>query len=131
MSSEMSSFSSDSSRLSDLLARASPELEDRYRRIEAKAIGDLLPFAQLPDFTDHGIKHAHSVHQRLSQLIPEGMATPLTPFELFAVLCAALLHDVGMAMTTTEHESSTSVRLDHYNQIREILPGGYACLNAP
>ncbi len=108
-------------RLASSLAGSSSELCHRYQAIEAKVGTVVLPFAQLTDFTDHGLGHAHGVQRKLSLLIPDELEASFTPFELFALLCATLLHDVGMAMTRVAHEDSASVRLDHYNRSRRFV----------
>lgn len=107
--------------LGRLLASQSLELYERFTSLAKKAENDLLPFAQLPNFTDHGVKHAHNVQENLSNLIPSTMAEPLSPFELFCLLCAALLHDVGMVVLKSPQEKPFQIRIDHYNRSREFV----------
>ena len=107
--------------LENLLRKQSKELYVRLCLMEEKTSKDLLPFAQLPDFTDHGIKHARSVQQILSDLIPKRMPEPLTAFEIFCLLSAAILHDVGMLVKKSSGEPLWETRIDHYNRSKEFV----------
>ncbi len=103
------------------LKKASSDLIRRLEGLEKKAIEDVLPFVNLPDFTDHGIKHSKTLEDLLSKLIPEKMAEPLIPFEIFSLLMASLLHDTGMFMKKIPDEGITEIRIDHYNRSREFV----------
>ncbi len=107
--------------LRKLLSDLPGELYIRYDSIEKKATKDFLPFTQPPDFTDHGIKHSMNVQENLKRLIPERIPNPLTPFEIFALLSASLLHDVGMVISKSSDETSFDIRVDHYNRSREFI----------
>lgn len=51
------------------------------------------------DFTLHDEEHAFRVAQRMFELLPEDVASKLTPFELALLLLSAYLHDIGMTPT--------------------------------
>ncbi len=103
------------------LEKASADLIKRLEGLEKKAVADILPFVNLPDFTDHGVKHSKILEDILAKLIPQNMIEPLTPFEIFSLLTASLLHDIGMFVKKVPDESVTEIRVDHYNRSREFV----------
>ncbi len=103
------------------LYNRSEELSGRLAALEKKAVESLLPFTQLEDFTDHGVKHAYNVQENLWRLIPREMPEPLSPFELFCLLCAVTLHDVGMATSKSPNERAWQIRLDHFERSRDFV----------
>ena len=111
----------DSRWLRGLLAREAPELERRLVDLGRKLQGEVFPFAQRSNFTEHGGRHARNVQDNTARLIPSAMPEPLTPFEIFALLCAALLHDVGMITARRPNESISRVRVDHFNRSRDVI----------
>jgi len=50
-----------------------------------------------PDYTVHDIRHSDSVVEILGWLIPKSLLESIDDYELFFILEAAYLHDVGMA----------------------------------
>lgn len=49
-----------------------------------------------PHYTDHGEAHCKGVEAKLNELIPENIKKELNEYEIFFLLSAAWLHDVGM-----------------------------------
>jgi len=103
------------------LAGRSTDLGGRFERLEQKIAQEVLPFAQLPDFTNHGVRHARSVERRISLLLSDEGVAALTPFEIFVLLAAALLHDIGMAAKDAASESSVGIRLNHFGRSERII----------
>ncbi|UCG58832.1 MAG: helix-turn-helix domain-containing protein [Phycisphaerales bacterium] len=54
-------------------------------------------------------------------MIPKNMPDPLSGFELFSLLSAAILHDVGMAVSKSSAERTQDIRVDHFNRSRELI----------
>ena len=110
------------------LSSKSPRLYQRYLALREGTLRDLLPFAQLPDFTDHGVKHAQSVQACLGRLIPPDLPQALSAFEVFALMSASLLHDIGMLLTEDEGETSERIRIDHFHRSRRFVLKNHAKL---
>lgn len=104
-----------------LFQRNYPKLYNRYEELEIKVISDLLPFVQLPDYTDHGIKHIRNVQSILGRLMPIQMHSPLNSMEYFVLLSSVLLHDVGMATKKTINESTSQTRIVHSDRSGEFV----------
>jgi len=111
---------SDSMWLFDVLQQ-SKSLAHRYQLLYEKAEKDLLPFVNLPNYTDHGLKHALNLQNILARLVSPGLHEPLGPFEVFVLLAATLLHDVGMLVSKREKEGAELVRLDHAHRSRDFI----------
>lgn len=99
----------------------SPELLTRLEVIEKKIKENILPFVNLPDFPDHGVKHSQIIEDLLSELAPQKMVEPLTPGEVFCVLLASLLHDTGYFMKRVFDESAAEIASDHFQRSREFV----------
>ena len=52
-----------------------------------------------PHFTDHSIRHVDGVISVLDWLIPDDVKTALNEWELYFLIAAAYLHDIGMVET--------------------------------
>lgn len=107
--------------LKGALRKSAPRLYSRFTTIEQRIAADLHPFATPGYFTDHGAKHAAAVQENLGRLLPTRMPEPLTPFELFALLLATALHDIGMVLPHSPGERLADVRLDHYIRSRNFI----------
>ena len=74
-------------------------------------------YLQFPAFTEHGRSHSEQVMTYLGWLLPRTMAEPLSARELFYLLSAALLHDIGMAdalETPGDEEAQRQIRDSHH-----------------
>ena len=84
-------------------------------------------FNQCPWFVDHGFDHVRGVLSNLDGiLLPRFQKNPsfLNSRELFYLLCAALLHDIGMCYTNLEDkygERSLKIRKNHGIYSAEML----------
>jgi AraC-like DNA-binding protein len=99
----------------------SPVMSRRYLDLEEGLARNVLPFTTPLDYTDHGLKHGLSVQENLRRLIPASMPDPLSAFEMFALMSATLLHDVGMILTKDEDEQISQVRVDHYLRSQDFV----------
>lgn len=55
---------------------------------------------------DHGIEHIQMVIERAGQLLMSKSNDPLSPYEIFMLLCAIHVHDVGNMMGRAGHEKN-------------------------
>jgi hypothetical protein len=99
----------------------SPVLHRRFIVLRQELETNILPLNQLPGYTDHGVKHARNIQESLGRLIPNHIPEPLTAFEIFVLLCATLLHDVGMQLNRTPDEPADQIRSDHYIRSRDFV----------
>src|SRR5437867_2285199 len=53
--------------------------------------------ALFPTFTDHSIRHSDSVVSILDWLIPDKLKAAFNSWELYFLIAATYLHDIGMA----------------------------------
>lgn len=104
-----------------LLKRLREVDSQRAARIErlSKIVAPLLDriYSIFPDYTDHSRVHSERVMSILDWLLPSGMATPLSATELFYLLAAALLHDVGMldeADQSGDDQAQERIRDSHH-----------------
>lgn len=111
------------------LSELSPDLFKRVCELETKVATNALPFKLLPKFGDQGLIHAKAVQYNLGRLIPRQMSEPLTPFELFVLLSATVLHDVGLVMPRPPDEVGREISIDHYNRSKEFVDKYRAELN--
>ena len=74
------------------------ELADRLERdVRSEAQNKLDHFRDLfPHFTDHALRHSEGVIAILDWLIPDEIKEKLNEWELYFLLAAAYLHDIGM-----------------------------------
>ena len=49
-----------------------------------------------PEFTDHTIRHSDSVVEILDRLVPDGIKEGLSAWELYFLVAATYLHDIGL-----------------------------------
>jgi AraC-like DNA-binding protein len=107
--------------LRDLLAETASSLFHRYVEIEQSILRDVLPHCTPPGYTDHGLKHAQNVQENLRDLLPNQLSEPLSGFELFALLLATMLHDVGMILSRCGDEQLPQIRVNHSERSRDFV----------
>ena len=49
-----------------------------------------------PEFTDHSMRHGDGVVAILDWLVPDALKNKLNKWELYFLIAAAYLHDIGM-----------------------------------
>jgi len=79
----------------------------------------------LPGFTDHSPRHSHRVADLLGQILAHFMSTnyALTKHEVFILLAACYLHDIGMQHTRLEGRTTDQpLTKSDYDKIRESHP---------
>jgi hypothetical protein len=74
------------------------DLTNRLETIEKVMREDYLPvwYIHCPHYTDHGSTHCEGVESKLNELIPDTIKKELNNYEIFFLLSAVWLHDVGM-----------------------------------
>ena len=97
-----------------------PDLKDRLKTIEKVMREDYLKvwYIHFPHYTDHGVAHCESVEAKLNELIPEEIKKDLNEYEIFFLLSAVWLHDVGMT-SFDEYEGLT--REKHHELGRALI----------
>ena len=78
----------------DILKQVDAQYYHRYMNF-VHSIKDILSFQQAPFDTYAGEKHIRSVIQNLDLLIPDNIKQKLSSTEIFLLLIAAWLHDIG------------------------------------
>lgn len=89
------------------------------------ATAEIWKVPALPGFTDHGPKHSRRVARLLGQIVKRFMFTQyaLTEYEVFILLAACYLHDIGMQYTRREGRTTDQpLTKSDYDDIRESHP---------
>lgn len=120
---------------SDLVKRLhqiSPDLATRIRRLENTADRLLSRiYSIFPAYTDHGRSHSQQVMTILSWLLPADMANPLSAQEMFYLLAAAFLHDIGMLDVVDkvgDLEAQKQIRDSHHLRSEQYVQEHYQSL---
>lgn len=77
------------------LAEQSPTLYSRYCQLCETALSDITPWQQDVRDTRAGAEHCGTVHLLLSRLTPDEKIAKYKPIEIFCLLGATWLHDIG------------------------------------
>jgi tetratricopeptide (TPR) repeat protein len=95
------------------------DLQDRLETIEKVMKENYLPawYIHFPHYTDHGVSHCESVESNLNELIPDGIKNNLNEYEIFLLLCAVWLHDIGM----TSFEKCEDITREKHHELGRIL----------
>ena len=76
-----------------------------------------------PKYTNHGTDYLTNVENYVNLMIPDNIKEQMSEEEIFFLLCAVWLHDIGM-VPQDEHElnnfESTSQRKDYRDNVREL-----------
>jgi|GEM_PF-3536876 len=124
--------------LSDYLHGNDSKLFDQLPSIK-EAVEELWTHPQHGQFTDHTVEHSERVIQNLNALTYDMMGTGkrLCPHEVFYLLAAVYLHDVGMQM---QRRDGSQILLEKYGEetlnsvddrpFREIIRDHHALVSA-
>lgn len=83
--------------LLDILKSRSNELALDLKKVRRRAEPLLAKINEtFPDYTTHDIRHSNAVITIMSWLIPKSLITLMDNYELYFLLVAAYLHDIGM-----------------------------------
>jgi len=76
-----------------------------------------------PYFTLHGYNHSQRIIEIINKLTEKFMESDfrLNAYEIFCLLSAALLHDVGMLITKKKDENSQFIRKQHHLRTWEFI----------
>ncbi len=114
------------------LHQISPDLATRIRRLGN--IADRLLsriYSIFPEYTDHSRYHSQQVMTILNWLLPADMANPLSALEMFYLLAAALLHDIGMLDVVGkvgDQEAQKQIRDSHHLRSEQYVQEHYQSL---
>jgi hypothetical protein len=81
-----------------------------------------------PEYTPHEIEHKYKVVENLSKLIPLELAKRMNKYEIYFLLCASYIHDIGMCKLPelgdqeqlTEFEKE-NIRNEHHIRINTLV----------
>lgn len=90
------------------------ELLEKFNRIHAESI-KIWDEQNLPTYTEHGPLHTQQIEKNLYALT-RPLKKPLSPQELFILLSAACLHDIGMQLS-----DDPNVRRKHAEAVFELI----------
>jgi hypothetical protein len=110
------------------LARLSPELAGRIERLKSN-VEPLLAriYSIFPAYTDHDIPHSEHIMTILGWLLPDEIVK-LSAQEMFCLLAAALLHDIGMLNAIDkvgDRESQQQIRDSHHLRSEQYVKNNY------
>ena len=108
-------------RLRGLLKKESRDLFKRHELLWKFALDNYLKFMNVEDYTNHGEDHVLNIEKSVYSLITEKAREKLSPFEIFCLLSAICLHDLGMIVKEKMDEQYFSVRKDHHIRVRQLL----------
>ena len=60
-----------------------------------------------PEYTPHNIEHKKRVLAFLDMIIPDNLKEKLNPYEIYFLICATYVHDLGMVKFDDEIEKKT------------------------
>ncbi|MCL0058669.1 HD domain-containing protein [Dehalococcoidia bacterium] len=87
-----------SGQVEQLLKQVDLKLHKRFVEIKAKVIDSIAGRQQRSDDTESGEKHLRSVHELVDRLVPLNKLQNYNPIELFILLVAVYLHDIGKSL---------------------------------
>ena len=89
--------------LRNILKKKSPKYYDKFDHIKNEC-KDILPKIGIPfpECTDHNVKHAENVEKIIERLIPDDVKKSLNHEEIFCLLSAVWLHDIGKTLDNTK-----------------------------
>ena len=112
--------------LRQLLEKKSSNLFDRYKSLWEYAENNYLKYMNIENFTDHGVGHVQKVEENIFNLLTREARNKLSSFDLFCLLAACCLHDIGMIDKKKPKESYYKVRRDHHARTKELLKKEYS-----
>ncbi len=115
------------SRLKDLLKKGDKNLYKRLESIWSVASDNYLKFINVENFTDHGENHVLNIENNIYKLLILNGKTieKLSSFDLFCLLSACCLHDIGMIAKKNSGENTLSIRSDHHQRVKSLLEEKY------
>lgn len=111
------------------LEALSPHLAERIKRLE-QIVEDPLAriYSIFPQYTDHSKFHSEQVMTILGWLVPDNVTNPLSAQEIFYLLAAALLHDIGMLEAVEkvgDREAQEQIRESHHLRSEQYIQENY------
>lgn len=106
-------------KLLTILEEESPSKYDKFNLLLSQA-EDILPKIRVifPKYNNHDIKHAETVVGILDDILPENIKKSLNCDEIFCLLSAAWLHDIGMVPDKNEIEDFENSTKERREEIR-------------
>jgi YesN/AraC family two-component response regulator len=111
--------------LRPLLKEKSKELYGRFHASWKFSQEEYLQYITAENYTDHGEKHVLTIEKNISILLTEPARNNLSGFEMFCLLSACSLHDIGMIIKKESNESIDITRAEHHVRARSLLKERY------
>ena len=74
------------------------------------------------EYTKHDIEHSDKVIKLLDMLISDNLKSNLKEYNLYFLLCAAILHDIGMTIFDEEFEEEEVLKLkNNPEELKEYI----------
>lgn len=95
-----------------------PDLKEKLIKIKERAKPILDKIIEVfPEYTIHDIRHSEKVLNILGWFIPDRLIEAMSPWEVFFLACAAVLHDIGMIrFSDKEKTSENEIRKEHHKR---------------
>lgn len=113
-------------RLRGLLKKRSKDLYKRYESLWQFALDNYLKFMNIENYTNHGEDHVLNVEKDAYKLLTEKARGKLSAFDIFCLLSACCLHDIGMIAKQKSGESYFKIRQDHHLRVKQLLEERYS-----
>lgn len=74
-----------------------------------------------PHYTDHGKDHCQALERNLDEMIPYTVKSSMNQYEIFLLLSAVSLHDIGIMQACSSDEEKTEIRDNHHERSRNFV----------
>jgi len=92
-----------SKRFYDLLREKSPDLADQLDLIKDRGMETWLPMLPFDRGSHSGYPHIRNVERNVDKIVPDDVKEKFSVGEMFLLLCAVFLHDIGKIVPSYKH----------------------------
>lgn len=97
------------------------KLIHRLEKMKGKAAAILSKIPKtFPEYTPHDIHHKERILSRLNQIIPKSLAEDFNQYEIYFLIAATYLHDIGMA-DIPELLRGTGIRRKNFKELQNHI----------
>jgi len=107
--------------LRGILSQRNGELFQAFTKTEQKVKKEILDHLSQDGFTSHGASHSANVERKIDELVPTPVKESLTSIEIYLLLSAVYLHDIGMASRDFSGQSIAEIRSTHHVRSRSTI----------
>ncbi|MDZ7358667.1 MAG: HD domain-containing protein [candidate division KSB1 bacterium] len=121
-------------KFADILKQKNAALYDRLELIKQKALVEWVPLLNFDRGSHSGYPHLINVERNADKMVPDVIKQEMTAGQIFLLLAAIFLHDIGKVTAASIEERGASlgnrVRL-HHRHSEEIITRNWAELGLP